>query len=108
MTAATTETPAEALARIQSGQSRNDAVVILAFASRGLPLHDIDPRQNVLTYRAWLAKGRHVKRGEKAVRITTWIPIGEKRDTHGKVVKPAGTRPKAAHVFHVSQTEPNR
>ncbi len=100
------ETPAEALARIQAGFSKNDALVVALFAARGIDPAAIEPRENVLTYRAWQAKGRQVCRGERSVRITTYIPIDAKLDpVTGKVIEPASTRPWTAAVFHVSQTK---
>ena len=100
------ETPAEALARIQAGFSKNDALVIASFAARGIDPAAIEPRENVLTYRAWQAKGRQVCKGEKSVRISTYIPIPEKLDAvTGKVLEPASSRPWTAAVFHVSQTK---
>ena len=102
----TRETPAEALARIQNGFSRNDALVVALFAARGIDPATIEPRENVLTYRAWQAKGRQVRRGEKSVRISTFIPIPAKLDpVTGKVIEPASSRPWTAAVFHVSQTK---
>ncbi len=102
----TKETPAEALARIQNGFSKNDALVVALFAARGIDPADVEPRVNVLTYRAWQAKGRQVCKGEKSVRISTYIPIPAKLDsTTGKVLEPASSRPWTAAVFHVSQTK---
>ena len=102
----TKETPAEALARIQAGFSKNDALVVALFAARGIDPAEIEPRENVLTYRAWQAKGRQVCRGERSVKISTYIPIEEKRDpVTGKVTRAAGSRPWTAAVFHVSQTK---
>ena len=77
----TKETPAEALARIQNGFSKNDALVVALFAARGIDPADVEPRVNVLTYRAWQAKGRQVCRGEQSVRISTYIPVPAKLDT---------------------------
>ena len=101
----TKETPAEALARIQAGFSKNDALVVALFAARGIDPDAVEPRENVLTYRAWQAKGRQVRKGEKSVKITTYIPIDEKKDANGKVTHPAGSRPRSTAVFHVSQTK---
>ncbi len=102
----TKETPAEALARIQNGFSKNDALVIALFAARGIDPETIEPRENMLTYRAWQAKGRQVCRGERSVRISTYIPIPAKLDpVTGKVIEPASSRPWTAAVFHVSQTK---
>ncbi len=100
------ETPAETLARIQNGFSKNDALVVALFAARGIDPAEIEPRENVLTYRAWQAKGRQVRKGEKSVRISTYIPVPAKLDSvTGKVLEPASTRPWTAAVFHVSQTK---
>ena len=99
------ETPAEALARIQNGFSKNDALVVALFAARGIDPAEIEPRENVLTYRAWQAKGRQVCKGERSVRISVYIPIDEKRDENGVVTRRAGSRPWTSAVFHVSQTK---
>ncbi len=100
------ETPAEVLARIQSGFSKNDALVVALFTARGFDPAAIEPRENVLTYRAWQAKGRQVCKGERSVRISTFIPVDAKIDpVTGKVIEPASTRPWTAAVFHVSQTK---
>ncbi len=102
-----TESPAHALARIQAGTfCRNDAIVIQAFSERGIPIDDIEPRDNVLTFRAWLAKGRHIRRGEKAVYLSTWIKTPDKTKADG-TIEPGHSVRKAAFVFHISQTEPN-
>jgi hypothetical protein len=50
--------------------------------------------------------GRVVKKGEKGIKVTTWIPINEKRDASGKVTRKGGARPRTATVFHISQTKP--
>ena len=90
----------QALDRAREGFSpANEAIVRAAFAGRGIA--DAQPRVNCLTYRAWRAAGRQVRRGEHGVRITTYAPITEP-DTD-KVI---GRRPVSAVVFHVSQTDP--
>ena len=98
MTTAVKETPQEALERIQSGYSKNDLVVIAAFAAQGL---DVEPRVDVLTYRAWIGKGRQVQKGEKGLRVTVWIPVVDKESG-----LPDGVRPKPTALFHVNQTKP--
>ena len=99
-----TEIQQEALRRAQDNSSaHNEASVIEQFVDRGLDAQDVKPRENVLTYNAWRAKGRQVRRGEKGVRITTWIPIT--RSTPSGKVKD-GVRPKTASVFHITQTDP--
>ena len=69
-----TETPEQQLARIESGFSRNDVIVIETFALLGIPPEEIDPRANVLVFNAWKTKGRRVAKGASSVKITTWIP----------------------------------
>ena len=93
-----------ALRRAEDNSSvANEVSVIEQFVDRGLDADDVLPRVNVLTYNAWRAKGRQVRRGERGVRITTWIPV-ERKTPSGKVKD--GVRPKSASVFHVSQTDP--
>ena len=104
-----TETPEEALARIQSmGFCNNDALAIMAFSDAGIPPDDIDPRNNVLTFRAWKAKGRQVAKGATSVRVTVWIPKKGKQDEEapkdGEKKASGGMYPKTTSLFHVSQT----
>jgi antirestriction protein ArdC len=102
------EVARDAHQRATSGRMNGNYVAILtAFSERGIPLDDIRPRENVLTYHAWRHVGRQVRRGEKGVRVTTWIPV-EKEESDGN----GGTKtvekkiPKTAIVFHVTQTDP--
>ena len=94
----------EALHRAESGQTLSNFPAIYdGMLAKGILESDILPRQNIFTYRAWQAKGRQVKRGEKGVRVVTWIDItrtDEKsgEETHGRI-------PRNAHVFHISQTK---
>lgn len=106
--ATVTETPEEALARIQSmGFGKNDALCIMAFAERGIDPEQITPRENVLTFRAWRAKGRQVAKGAISVQVTTWIPCKDsKRQTKEGEERAEKLRPKTAYLFHVSQTIP--
>ena len=97
----------DALSRAVGNMSvRNYGEIIGGFAARGIPEADILPRENVFTYRAWQALGRQVQRGERGIKITTWIPIPDKRDPETGEVRRGGMRPKYATVFHVSQTAP--
>lgn len=98
---ATKETPAEALARIRSGYSRNDAAVMMAFEAAGYG--EVSPRLDVLTYRAWRGAGRQVRKGEKAVKVAVWLPrTRTKKDGTTETY----TIPTTASLFHISQTEP--
>lgn len=91
-----------AMAKIKAGQAtiakaqsrefgQNDLLVVAAFEERGI---EATPRVDVFTYNAWLAKGRRVKKGEKGVKIFTFI---EKKD--------GSKTPRSVTVFHLSQTE---
>lgn len=89
----------EALDRARSSQSMaNYGQIMQGLIEKGINPDDIAFRENVLTYDAWRAMGRTVRRGEKGVRCLTWIPI---KDDTG--VEKA--RPRTAYVFHISQTE---
>lgn len=92
----------EALDRAQGSNSlSNLPAIYAAFEARGIS--DIQPRVNVLTFHAWRALGRTVRRGEKGVRVVTWVPMTKKTESGESA--PIGKRPKAAYVFHVSQTD---
>lgn len=103
-------TAAEALARATNEQSLvNYPAIYDGFARRGLPMDEIKPRENVFTFKAWMALGRVVKKGEHGIKIPTVIPV------HGKeTVDPATGEPKVdgfalkrmTTVFHISQTIP--
>lgn len=95
------ERAAEAHTRAVSSTSFSNYPVIFAgFMEKGIPEADILPRENIFTYHAWRHKGRQVRKGQRGVRITTWITLRDK-DT-GEIT---GRRPKQAVVFHISQTE---
>ena len=74
----------------------------------GIAEADIQPRENVLTFNAWKARGRSVKKGEHGVKVATFIicageavrdpSTGEERSTTYR-------RPHTTTVFHISQTE---
>ena len=89
----------EALTRAQTGHSMaNYAQILHGFSARGIT--DIRPRENVLTYAAWQALGRQVRKGEKGVQVSTWIVTekdGERKTVH-----------KMTTVFHITQTEPKQ
>jgi hypothetical protein len=101
----------EALARARSGMSfANWPAIVAGFGERGIPEDDIKPRENVLTFHAWRALGRTVRRGEHGVRVLSYVTYERKDDgaepgeTSSK--DRIGRRPVAAYVFHVSQTDP--
>ena len=98
-----TEIQQEALTRARSSQSlMNYASIIVGFIEKGIPESEIIPRENVLTFHAWKALGRSVRKGEHGVRVVTFIS--------GARVQEDGTKkgyrmPRAVTVFHVSQTD---
>lgn len=102
------EVQQEALTRAQgNGSVRNYGAIFAGFAEMGIPESDILPRENVLTYHAWQALGRQVKKGQHGVQITTWIPVSKKvtDPETGEEKKDTFRRPKLATVFHISQTQ---
>lgn len=100
----TAELQQEALGRARGGQSgANYPAIYLGFTAKGIPEQDIEPRVNVFTFNAWKALGRVVKKGEKGIRVLTWIPIETKDDETDEVT--TSRQPKMATVFHLSQTK---
>ena len=97
----------EALARCRNCRESNQELVIRSFVQRGIPAADILPGENVLTFNAWRALGRSVKRGEHGVKIPVIFDAerearpGETAAADGKVHSKVKT---CAVVFHVSQT----
>jgi hypothetical protein len=108
----------EALDRAMSGQAMSNWPAIFAgFVAKGIPEHDIKPRENIFTYHAWRALGRQVRRGEHGVKVCTFVACEGKNDegkpegeeaTEPNKAKRGYRRPWTATVFHVSQTDPIR
>lgn len=93
------EIAAAALSRAQTGQSfANYAAIFEGFKARGIPETAILPRENVLTYNAWQAKGRQVRKGEKGVKVFTFVPVEDDDGTARKIAK-------TTTVFHITQTD---
>ncbi len=94
----------------------NWPAIFAGFTAKGIAESDIRPRGNVLTYHAWRALGRQVRRGEHGVKVVTFVTCKGKEDRDGIATNNAdGTdkrnskgfrRPWTATVFHVSQTDP--
>lgn len=85
----------EALRRAKSSQSLiNHALVIEAASARGWM--DAIPGENVLTFNAWKALGRTVKKGEKAF---VKLPVLFQKEDSDERVRTM------ASVFHISQTK---
>jgi antirestriction protein ArdC len=105
----------EALDRATNGQTlSNFPAIFLGFIAKGIPESEIKPHENVLTYHAWRAIGRQVRRGEHGVRVCTFVTCEGKRDESEPVREEADPnkakrgfrRPWTATVFHISQTDP--
>ena len=102
------ERQAEALSRALTGQSwSNFPAIIQGFTARGIPEEQILPRENVFTYQAWRALGRQVRRGERGVRVITYIQRDEKTEDSetGEVKIRTYSVPRSVSVFHISQTD---
>jgi len=97
----------EALARAKGNQAlTNYPTIYHGFMEKGIPEEEIEPRVNVFTYNAWKALGRQVQKGEKGVKVTTWIDCTkEKENGNGEVETVHYRRPRSATVFHISQTK---
>ena len=63
-----------------------------------------EPYVNVLTLRAWNQRGYRVRKGEKAIRISTMVPVWKDDTEIGEKVQ-VGTRPGKAFVFALPQVD---
>jgi antirestriction protein ArdC len=103
------EMQAEALDRARNGMScSNYPAIIAGFVAKGITEANIKPRDNVLTFHAWKALGRSVRRGEHGVRVVTLIDCSatERDQATGEEKSVSYRRPHTTTVFHISQTEP--
>ena len=85
----------------------NYQAIFEGFAEKGI--FDIEPRVNVLTYNAWLAVGRQVRRGESGVRVVTMVSAKAKAAEAAEAGEGEGKGFKfkrTVSVFHISQTDP--
>lgn len=57
-----------------------------------------NPLGNCFTFKTWLAKGYHVKKGEKAIRSMTLVEAKEKEGEKR-------TYPKTVFLFYIRQVE---
>jgi antirestriction protein ArdC len=93
----------QALTNAVAGTSTaNYDSIFAGFLDKGISEEDILPRENVFTFNAWKALGRVVKKGEKGVRVITWIPVEKVDKETGE--KEVFSKKKTTTVFHVSQT----
>lgn len=93
----------EALDRAENNASEtNYETIFNGFMAMGIDKDDIEPRVNVFTFNAWKAKGRFVKKGEKGVKVITYIQVDKKEENSDEVKKVLKKR--QTTVFHISQT----
>lgn len=81
----------------------NYGPIIAGFMDKGINAEDITPRVNVFTFHAWRALGRTVRKGERGVRVGSWIECTKKDKETGE--EAAVKRSIATTVFHISQTD---
>jgi len=75
----------EALDRATSGESMSNYPALFdGFIEKGIPEEDIIPRVNILTFHAWKAKGRKVKKGQHGVKLLTWVSMTKKESRRGR------------------------
>ena len=103
----TQEQATEALNRAENGNSAaNYRAIFAGFAAKGISEDDIIPRENVLTFHAWRAKGRIVCKGEHGVKVMTYISTKKKDADQGDQDNKKGRKiRKITTVFHISQTK---
>jgi len=90
-----------ALDRAENGTSvANYERIYLGFMEKGISQHDIMPRENVFTFKAWIAKGRVVKKGEHGVKVVSFRTFQSKDEDERSY-----TTPTRSTVFHISQTK---
>jgi antirestriction protein ArdC len=93
----------ESLVRAKNSQSTmNYGEIFRGFAAMGID--DVQPRENVFTFKAWQALGRVVRKGEHGIKVVTFVPIEAKGAA--KELAKRMTIPRTTTVFHISQTEP--
>ena len=75
----------ESYQRATSGQSvMNYQTIFDGFKALGIDESEIKPRENILTYNAWKALGRHVCKGQHGVKAVTFVAVNGKETEDGK------------------------
>ena len=96
----------EALNRATSGLSiANYALIYEGFTAKGIPAEQIIPRETVLSYHAWRALGRQVRKGEHGVKVCTFVPAMSKKTQENGEQGTGYKMPRNVTVFHISQTD---
>jgi hypothetical protein len=106
------ELASQALSNAKADRSlMNYPAIFEGFAEMGIALDDIQPRENVFTYNAWLALGRQVRKGAHGVKVLTWIKAEGKdgnkdaAPTEANGESHAFRFARSTTVFHISQTD---
>lgn len=96
----------------RTAPNSNDLPVIAEFGLRGIEAEDCHTfgwNQNVFTYNAWQAQDRQVRKGEKSVRCTVWIPVVVKGRPESNIERlrkdHTRSRMSTACLFHITQTD---
>ena len=88
----------------ESGSITNSKIVFDAVKERFPAWADqCQPYVNVLTMKAWNQRGYRIKKGEKAIKVFTQVPVIEKDDNGEEKI--TGVRPARAYVFALPQVE---
>lgn len=97
----------EALCRAQNGQAvTNYSAIYSGFMEKGIPQHEILPRENVFTFNAWKALKRHVRKGEHGVKVSVFVNTSKtETDENGTETTKGHSFPRTTTVFHISQTD---
>jgi len=96
----------QALANARAEKSfANYPAIIAGFIEKGIAPEEISPRENVLTYNAWLALGRQVRRGEHGVKVLTMVAAKGKPAEDGQGASKSFKFPRSVAVFHITQTD---
>ena len=93
---------------LNNESSANFQLIVAGFMEKGIPAEQITPRENVFTFKAWLALGRVVRKGEHGVKIPVVIPCEKKLaepDSNGNPKKAKVKKVQTTTVFHISQTD---
>jgi antirestriction protein ArdC len=88
---------------VSQDSTMNYETIIEGLMTKGIEIEDIKPRENVFTFKAWIALGRVVRKGQSGVAITTFVPCTKTDKKTGE--RTSFRKPHTTHVFHVSQTD---
>jgi antirestriction protein ArdC len=96
-----------AMTALENAVTRNGTMnyqaIFEGFLNIGIDAADIQPRVNIFTFKAWIALGRVVRKGESGVCVVVLIPYHEIDKDSGELKRK--TRAKNTTVFHISQTD---